>query len=160
MKTPSKNTGVLAPVVGPMMASVMHYCVHSAFLVSLVTSFPLQMWPARLSLWQLVARDRPFVGAGYYATTYGLLATAALLAVVCPSVWVALQWIGMTIVCDSRLFTAVNRCYCGDAHCVCDSWRAHGAGCTERLATTVYGHSAHSVWCVWGGPARHACHLL
>lgn len=78
------------------MARIMFYLVHGAFLVSLTTSFPLHMWPARQSVWELVARKRPFVGLGYWATTYGLLAMAALLAAVCPSVWVALQWIGAT----------------------------------------------------------------
>lgn len=130
------HTGTLAPMVGPTMASVMHYSVHSAFLVSVTTSFPLQMWPARVSLWQLVARDRPFAGAGYFATTYGLLLVAALLAAVCPSVWVALQWIGAwCALSKDRRFVTQHRCHRGHADCVCDPGRADGCTAGGGRAT-------------------------
>lgn len=86
---------VMSPLIGRLPAVVMYVAVRLSFLASVITLFPMQMWPYRESFTRLTF-GRDMDGPMFYVVTYVSLMVIYLLAMALPSIWKPLQLIGAT----------------------------------------------------------------
>eukprot|EP00878_Enallax_costatus_P026936 GHUV01028951.1.p1 GENE.GHUV01028951.1~~GHUV01028951.1.p1 ORF type:complete len:247 (+),score=76.73 GHUV01028951.1:660-1400(+) len=99
----------MAPLIGSQLASVMSVIVRGGFLVSLLGSFALLMFPLRTCLIELLwNKQLSAAGSGpakaavtaeleskhYTVLTYGILASTVATAVLVPDIWAALSIVG------------------------------------------------------------------
>ncbi|KAK9831399.1 hypothetical protein WJX81_001186 [Elliptochloris bilobata] len=87
--------GHVRALVGSGAGVVLYAAVRVSFLLSIISIFPMQMWPLRQALCKLLF-GRELHGWGFYAITYGTLAGVYAAALLARSVWGPLQLIGAT----------------------------------------------------------------
>jgi amino acid permease len=103
------SAGGMAGLLGPQLASVLSVVVRGGFLVSLLGSFALLMFPLRTCLIELIwNKQLAAAGSGpakaavtgeieqkhYTVLTYGILASTVATAVLVPDIWAALSIVG------------------------------------------------------------------
>lgn len=88
----------LEPFLGSDIGTVLFIMVRLSFLVSVLSLFPLMMFPSRDGLLRLVAHrgSADLSDAAFYAVSYGITGVLYLLSIVTPSIWGPIQIVGAT----------------------------------------------------------------
>ncbi|KAK9797375.1 hypothetical protein WJX73_007217 [Symbiochloris irregularis] len=88
----------LRPFLGKDLGTGLYIAVRLSFLVSVLSLYPIMMFPARDGLLRLTTgRESPSLSnTQFYSVTYAIIAALYLISVVTPSIWGPIQIIGAT----------------------------------------------------------------